>query len=1048
LRLIETDGGVTFHRNLRKANAHDRVKHRVVCGLYRTMSALTSATLSFSRDGRRLLVADHDAVTVIDTVTQTPCRLAIDTPLSVIGFADQIWIAHGRSPQLSRFGVTGSRIAVPQALPATGGELIAAAASLPAALWTGDPGFAISEEQGATRVEEAPAGDLVLPLTSRRWVIASGARVTLPSGLSCDLGAGARVAAGVIALDGTALLALVERPNAREIIVVGLGNGRVQLRHVIVASRVRIAARRGLVAAQLDADRIGIVELRSGRMLGEIASEKTIIDFALDPDGHHIATRSIGEIAVELLDLRRALEPRRVAAPAELVEEPAPVAVTQEQPAVVPEPPHPPGSLHLARPLDLAALAPVQRRSEVDRTTALELLDREMRTVALRTLVAISHAWDTRRIGYGNEGHHPFEHEVAALLGMNVGFAKQHVAAARAHLAAHEAVCTTALRARDHAMPLGALALELGLSPLALDILLVVAAPTLWSDAARLFGVLANDGARALVDEALVAQILATHTNRHDIATELDARAPLVRLGIVTVDGARRRPFAALAVDAVVLARLRRETPDLAGVEVRTSDRALEELIVTPPIIEGAVATLARCSGPARIAVRGRRGSGRRTLVAALAAEAGRPIGVIDATTLRRETRAAALQLALRRVHLAGLLPCVVGLADIMAGEQHESEAVIDVLRTHPGPVAVVQSPEDEVPFEAGHVNIDLPLLAETDRVALWRSALAEAALDVADPTMLAARYRIGPGVIYRAIRDARKASDGHAYAMPVIETYLRQARDARLGAHARRVERLGSWDTLVLPPDIRDSLRELIARVRHRRTVFETWGMDRHVATSRGLTALFSGPPGTGKTLVAGVIARELGLDLYQVELSKLMSKWIGETERNLATIFDAAEDGQAILLFDEADSLFAKRTEVRSSNDRYANLEVNYLLQRLDSFEGIAILTTNAVSAIDPAFKRRLSFRLSFPFPDEETREQLWRAHLPDTLPIAGPLALDRLAHKYQLSGGYIRNACLRAAFLAAQDETALAQSHLERAVALEFAELGKLSSGGSLD
>jgi SpoVK/Ycf46/Vps4 family AAA+-type ATPase len=153
-------------------------------------------------------------------------------------------------------------------------------------------------------------------------------------------------------------------------------------------------------------------------------------------------------------------------------------------------------------------------------------------------------------------------------------------------------------------------------------------------------------------------------------------------------------------------------------------------------------------------------------------------------------------------------------------------------------------------------------------------------------------------------------------------------------------------------------------------------------------------------------------------------------------------------ILLFDEADSLFAKRTEVRSANDRYANLEVNYLLQRLDAFEGIAILTTNAGGSIDPALKRRMSFRLSFPFPDEETRERLWRAHVPPEIPRAGELVFDVLARKYQLSGGYIRNACLRAAFLAAQEATALDQRHLERAVALEFAELGKLSTSGAID
>jgi SpoVK/Ycf46/Vps4 family AAA+-type ATPase len=278
-----------------------------------------------------------------------------------------------------------------------------------------------------------------------------------------------------------------------------------------------------------------------------------------------------------------------------------------------------------------------------------------------------------------------------------------------------------------------------------------------------------------------------------------------------------------------------------------------------------------------------------------------------------------------------------------------------------------------------------------------------------------------------------------HGDASLEIAAYIRQTRDARLGQYARRVERLASWSSVVLPPDILDSLRELVARVRHGKTVFETWGMSRTMATSRGLTALFQGQPGTGKTLVAGVIARELGLELYQVDLSKVMSKWIGETERNLSTIFDAAEDGQVILLFDEADSLFAKRTEVRSSNDRYANLEVNYLLQRLDQFEGIAILTTNTGTSIDQAFKRRMSFRLSFPFPDEETREQL---------PVAGPLTLDVLARKYQLSGGYIRNACLRAAFLAAQEETSVHQRHLERAVALEFAELGKLSNSGQID
>jgi len=177
-------------------------------------------------------------------------------------------------------------------------------------------------------------------------------------------------------------------------------------------------------------------------------------------------------------------------------------------------------------------------------------------------------------------------------------------------------------------------------------------------------------------------------------------------------------------------------------------------------------------------------------------------------------------------------------------------------------------------------------------------------------------------------------------------------------------------------------------------------------------------------------------------------MSKWIGETEQNLARVFDAAEQGQALILFDEADALFGQRTEVRTSTDRYANLETNYLLQRLDTFEGIAVLTTNLSTAIDPAFRRRLTCCLTLPFPDVDARERLWRAHLPERLPVSGELDLRDLARRYEMSGGYIRNAVLRAAFLAAQEQTQLSQFHLERAIRAEFRDGGKQSRSESLE
>ena len=269
----------------------------------------------------------------------------------------------------------------------------------------------------------------------------------------------------------------------------------------------------------------------------------------------------------------------------------------------------------------------------------------------------------------------------------------------------------------------------------------------------------------------------------------------------------------------------------------------------------------------------------------------------------------------------------------------------------------------------------------------------------------------------------------------------IRTLLDGELSTLGRLVEWKQTWEDLVLPDDIQEELRELISRVRHRKHVLDEWGFGRKVGKGTGLSALFSGPPGTGKTMVAGIIAAELGLDLYQIDTSRLVSKWIGETEKNLARLFDAASAGHAVLLFDEADSLFAKRTEVKSSNDRYANLEVNYLLQRMESFEGISILTTNLETSVDEAFRRRLAFRITFPLPEVEERERLWRAMLPAKAAVAPNLDFKALATRYEMSGGYIRNAVLRAAYLAAADGQMITQSHLQRAAVLEYTAMCKI-------
>jgi len=536
---------------------------------------------------------------------------------------------------------------------------------------------------------------------------------------------------------------------------------------------------------------------------------------------------------------------------------------------------------------------------------------------------------------------------------------------------------------------------------------------------------------------------------RRELARELDADSPLIRHGLIR-PSERNRPFQPLVPDPIVVKLLAGSAVDgdlEHGVSPVSASVPLERFMTPTTVIDRALAELAAAPpGLARVVVTGRSGSGRRTLLATLAELAGRTMATIDAAMLVREKRINTLADLLQHAHLRGWLPCVDGLETIASDDTATRGTVRELLRDHHGPLAVRLPRHAQPPLEPGYVMIELPTSTIAERAAQWSVLLTGSGLVLRDLDELAARFTVGPGTIRHVV--AAVARGAPTDPDRAIESALRQYLETKLGAVATRVTRLASWSQIVLPADIHDSIVELVARIRHRRTVYDTWGFDQVMSTSRGLTALFQGGPGTGKTLVASAIANELGLDLYRIDLSRVMSKWIGETEQNLAKVFDAAEEGQALILFDEADSLFGKRTEVRTSVDRYANLETNYLLQRLDTFEGVAVLTTNFGTAIDAAFKRRLSCRLTFPFPDDEARERLWRVHLPDQLPLAGTLDLADLARRYKMSGGYIRNAALRAAFLAAEEHSPLSQDHLERAVRAEFREGGKLAESGFLE
>lgn len=694
--------------------------------------------------------------------------------------------------------------------------------------------------------------------------------------------------------------------------------------------------------------------------------------------------------------------------------------------------------------LDPIALAPRSRAPRVERMEALRRLEHERIFAMALAVRGIAAAWDTGVLG-GEPGAAVHERQVLGLIGVQQGLAAERVkegeagvAEALAQLKAAEAATAGRL------LPIDELASDFGLSTLGRIVLMLVAAPQLFGEVAHLYRILADDPARETVDEDLLRRLLGPRINPHDLAAEVAVGRPLRRAGLLRTRGDGVAPFLGFTVDPLVITRLRAEPLDddpEQRLPVLAATRPLAALRIDPAVAARLAAVTTRLGpGPLRLVVRGRPGSGRRTLLAALAAAGNRRLALVSVARLtERDGLAMALVRAIERCRLAGWLPCIEGLELLDPDDRTGADRLRSALAGFPGPLTIRLDHEARPPLDPGYAMVDLPPLSESERVEVWGAALAERGL-AADAAAVAARWRIGAGTIHRVAAEADSGAS--------IDAMVAQHLERRLGEVATPVRNLPRLADIVLPPDIGDSLTEFLSRMRFQRRVFEEWGMNRVATTGRGLTALFEGRPGTGKTMVAGALARELGLDLYRVDLSRIMSKWVGETERNLATVFATAEESHAIILFDEADSLFTKRTEVKSANDRFANLEVNYLLARLDSFVGVAILTTNFGTAIDAAFKRRLAFRIIFPVPDEELREQLWRAHLPSELPLAGDLDLGELARRYELTGGSVRNCVLRAAFLAAAEDAPLTQDHLLRAIRLEYRSAGKLAEGGPID
>jgi hypothetical protein len=603
-----------------------------------------------------------------------------------------------------------------------------------------------------------------------------------------------------------------------------------------------------------------------------------------------------------------------------------------------------------------------------------------------------------------------------------------------------------ALREASHAMPapaaLETLSATFDLTPFEQDLLLLCAGMDLDSGFAALCARAHGDSRRAYPTFGLA---LAALPEAHWSA--LTPAAPLRHWRLVEVGTGDALTSSPLRVDERILHHLA-GTPyldeRLVGVVdpvpmspggLVPSQRALAERIAAAwEHAPGALPVVQLCGDEA---------AGKRAICAAACYELGLNLSAmpVNAIPSSPDELEALLRLWEREAALSAsalLLDC----DELDASNPARASAVARLVERANYPLVVASRERRQTPRRTV-ITLDVRKPTSREQRALWNAALAatERGADLnGQVEALVSQFSLGAQAIRAASAEVLAAweQDTKDDLAGIVWNACRVQARPRLDELAQRIEPAAGWDELVLPEPQLETLREISVHVRQRSRVYEAWGFAAKGTRGLGIGALFSGASGTGKTMAAEVLAGELRLDLYRIDLSQVVSKYIGETEKNLKRVFDAAEEGGAVLLFDEADALFGKRSEIKDSHDRYANIEVSYLLQRMESYRGLAILTTNMKNALDAAFLRRIRFTVRFPFPDAEQRAEIWRRIFPPSTPTEG-LDANKLA-RLSVAGGNIRNIALNAAFLAADARQPVRMSHLLRGARSECAKLEK--------
>jgi AAA+ superfamily predicted ATPase len=615
--------------------------------------------------------------------------------------------------------------------------------------------------------------------------------------------------------------------------------------------------------------------------------------------------------------------------------------------------------------------------------------------------------------------------------------------------------------------PLNRLIQTFQLSPFDVDVILLALAPELDLRYERLYAYLQDDITRKRPTVELALNLLcSTVEDKLARRSRLEGGGPLTRhelLHIVPDPNHLEAPFLAhyLKVDAHVVRYILGE-PGVGG-----DGAEYCQLLEPPPDWNGlpdsaelkwrlpALLHKARAnSRPLLMYFRGAPGTGKRKAAESLAGTIGVPLLVVDLNRFADVPDfGPRLGGVLRDASLRGCLLYLSGFDALRAETRTSQRDLLQHKLEHHPATAIVSGSQPWSPGAAGLTALTVPFeIPEFEtRRECWHAELDAVGshLESDDLDALAGRFRLTAAQIKDAVTGAvnssqwRDARDAGAAAPPTTEDVYDMARAAagdQLAKLSRKIHPRQGWDDIVLPQDQLDQLREICLQAQFRHVVYDAWGFDRKLSAGKGLNILFFGPPGTGKSMSAEVIARELRLDLYRVDLSQIVSKYIGETEKNLDQIFTAAENSNAILFFDEADALFGKRSEVRDAHDRYANLEISYLLQKMEEYQGVSILATNLRQNLDEAFVRRLQAIVEFPFPDEEYRRRIWELAFPPAAPVGDDVQFDLLAREIRLAGGNIKNMALAAAFFAAAGEGTIHMTHLLQAARREHQKLGR--------